>query len=178
MHRFVIVVLVVGICTAGCSPAPSSHTSSAETTPAPVSSSAHPSPTVPSCEASAQADEALSKSGELLVTAVSLSDETLTAAAKIVKQAQGLESVSEAVCGLETGSSGKPNRETACQAAKELDREGGLRAQTEAESAADAAELALTDDIATFKEQLDAVATPASAGTIALLAEYCDDPFA
>ncbi|WOX11221.1 hypothetical protein [Streptomyces sp. N50] len=109
------------------------------------------------------------------MTAASLSDETLTAAAKIVKQAQGLESVSEAVCGLETGSSRKPNRETTCQAAKELDRDGGLRAQTEAESAADAADLALADDIATFKEQLDAVASPASAGTIALLSEYCDD---
>ncbi|GAA5035748.1 hypothetical protein GCM10023335_81890 [Streptomyces siamensis] len=111
------------------------------------------------------------------MTAVSLSDETLTATAKIVKQAQGLKSVSEAVCGLETSRGGKPNRETACRAAKELDREGGLRAQTEAESAADATELALTDDIATFKEQLDAVATPASTGTIALLAEYCDDAF-
>ncbi|MER5927686.1 hypothetical protein [Streptomyces mirabilis] len=107
---------------------------------------------------------------------MSLSDETLTAAGKIVKQAQGLKSVSEAVCGLETGSAGKPNRETVCHAAKELDRDGGIKAQTEAENAADEAELAQADDIATFKGQLDAVAAPASAGAIALLAKYCDDP--
>ncbi|MET9830931.1 hypothetical protein ABZ078_16785 [Streptomyces sp. NPDC006385] len=105
-----------------------------------------------------------------------MSDATLSATGRIVKQAQGLKDVSEAVCGLETGSGGKPNRETVCQTAKELDRDGGLRAQTEAESAADAAKLALPDDIATFKAQLDAVAGPASAGTIALLAQYCDDP--
>ncbi|MEU5282340.1 hypothetical protein AB0G87_38875 [Streptomyces asoensis] len=107
---------------------------------------------------------------------MSLNDAALSAAGKIVKQAQGLKDISEAVCGLETGSSGKPNWKTVCQAAKELDRDGGLRGQTEAESAADAAELALTDDVATFKGELDAVADPTSAGTIALLAQYCDDP--
>ena len=108
---------------------------------------------------------------------MSVSDETLTAAGQIVKQAQGLKSVSEAVCGLETDGSGKPNRDTVCRMAKELDRDGGLRAQTEAENTADAAELALADDIATFKGQLEAVADPAGSGTIALLAEYCDDLF-
>ncbi|MEU1594523.1 hypothetical protein ABZ468_17040 [Streptomyces sp. NPDC005708] len=118
----------------------------------------------------------MAKSGELLVTAVSLSDATLSAAGRVVKQAQDLKAVSEAVCGLETGSGGKPNRQTVCQAANELDRDGGLRAQTEAESAADAAELAMADDVATFKGQLDAVADPTSAGTIALLAQYCDGP--
>ncbi|MER5664589.1 hypothetical protein [Streptomyces mirabilis] len=178
MRRFVMVVLLAGIGTASCSPTPaaSSQTSSAGTTTAPASNVASASPTVPACQASAQADEALSASGALLVTAVSLSDETLTAAGRIVKQAQGLKSVSESVCGIETGNSGKPNRQTVCQASKELDRDGGLRAQTEAENAADAAELASADDIATFQRQLDAVADPASSGTITLLAEYCEDP--
>jgi len=173
-----MVVLLAGICAAGCSPtrAASSQTSAAGTTTAPASNVASASPTVPACQASTQADEALSASGELMVTAVSLSDETLTAAGRIVKQAQGLKSVSESVCEIETGNSGKPNRQTVCQAAKELDRDGGLRAQTEAENAADAAELASADDIATFQRQLDAVADPASSGTIALLAKYCDDP--
>lgn len=178
MRRCVMVVLLAGFCAVSCSPPPaaSSHTSSAGTTAAPASDVASASPAVPACQASAQADEALSASGALLVTAVSLSNEALTAAGRIVKQAQGLKSVSESVCGIETGNSGKSNRQTVCQAAKELDRDGGLRAQTEAENVADAAELASADDIATFKRQLDAVAHPASSGTIALLAKYCDDP--
>ncbi|MET8810236.1 hypothetical protein [Streptomyces sp. NPDC004546] len=177
MHRIVMVVVLAGICAAGCSSKPaSSHTPSVGTAVSPASSVPSPSPAVPACEASAQADKALSKSGELLVTAVSLSDETLTAAGRIVKQAQDLKSVSQSVCELETGSIGKPNRETVCHAAKELYRDGDLRAQAEAENAADEAELAQADDIATFKRQLDAVASPASAGTIALLGHYCDDP--
>jgi hypothetical protein len=111
----------------------------------------------------------------LLVTAVSLSDATLTAAGKIVKQAQGLKRVSDSVCQLETGDLGKPNRETVCESAKELDGDGGLRAQTEAETAADAAPLASSDDVKAFKDQLAAVADPSTAGIVALQAQYCDD---
>ncbi len=109
------------------------------------------------------------------MTAVSLSDATLTAAGKIVKQAQGLKMVSDSVRQLETGNGGKPNRETVCESAKELDRDGGLRAQTEAETAADAAPLASSDDVKAFKDQLTAVADPSTAGTVALQAQYCDD---
>lgn len=177
MRHFATVVLVAGICSAGCSPMLSSGDAPSAKTPVPSASrTASASPTVPACNASAQADEALSKSGALLVTAVSLSDAMLTAAGKIVKQAHGLKDVSGAVCRIETGSGSKPNRATVCQAAKELNRDGGLRAQTEAENAADAAQLTAADDVATFKSQLDAVASPTSAGTIALLGQYCDDP--
>ncbi|MFD8131503.1 hypothetical protein [Streptomyces mirabilis] len=130
---------------------------------------------MPACEASAKADEALSRSGDLLVAAVSLSDAALTAAGRIVKQAQNLKMVSDSVCQIETRNGGKPNRETVCESAKELDRDGGLQAQTEAETAADAAPLASTDDVEAFKNQLSAVADPSTAGTIALRAQYCDD---
>ncbi|GGW18196.1 hypothetical protein GCM10018980_70260 [Streptomyces capoamus] len=106
---------------------------------------------------------------------MSLSDATLTAAGKIVKQAQGLKMVSDSVCRIETVDGGKPNRETVCESAKELDRDGGLKARTEAEATADAAPLASPDDIEAFKDKLAAVADPSSAGTVTLRAQYCDD---